>query len=196
MQFVNCDIINDLTLDMSDLSLVYPAADRIWRYMICAMHYRINTIVIGQNPYSSDLVPHLGAALSQTVESDDTPTTRIFSRHFEDRDAARKFIRSTWTLLLCGRIFVNADYYPSHLGGGNSDIDCIIRVGRMVEFQFYLILQGELIPRRLLVMCSGNLAAHCGSQLSRRLRSICVSVEQMNFRQPAYLFNELPSTNT
>ena len=36
-------------------------------------------------------------------------------------------------------------------------------------------------------MCSVNLAAHCGSQLSRRLRSTDVSTEQMNFRQPAYL---------
>jgi hypothetical protein len=194
MEFVDWGILGSIAIDMIEISPVYPAADNIWRYMNCILDYNINTIVIGQNPYPSELVPFFGAAFSQADGTKDTPTTRIFSLHFTDQPTATKFIRSTWSLLPSGRAFVNADYFPTSEGGGSSDIECMLRIARMVEFLFYAIVSRTNICRRLTLMCSGNLAGYCGSLLSRRLRSLGVSVEQLNFKQPAFLsrikFNE------
>jgi hypothetical protein len=151
------------------------------------LSYKLGVIVVGQNPYPGQLIPVLGACFSQRDNTDSTPTTRLFSRHFEDTIAAEKLVRHTWALLSRGKAFINADYLPAEMGGGSSDVDCLLRISRTVEFLFYCIVSRPLSPRKLKVMCAGNLANYCGSLLARRLRAVGVPVEQMNFRQPAFL---------
>jgi hypothetical protein len=82
--------------------------------------------------------------------------------------------------------FVNADYYPSSLGGESSNIDCVIRVNRTVEFLFHCIVSKNSSYKAIKSMCAGNLASSCGSTLSRRLRYLGIKVTQSNFKQPAY----------
>ena len=80
--------------------------------MISSLYYPINTIVIGQCPYENNLIPELGSAFSQLEGTRDTPTTTIFSKHFEDEVVLKDFIRSTWKLLPRGYLFINTDYAP------------------------------------------------------------------------------------
>ena len=102
--------------------------------------YNIKTIIVGQTPYNSDIVPYYGAAFLQTESSIDTATTKTFSLHFPGKSLACKFIRSTWTLLPSGYVFVNADYFLAYMNGGNTDPDCVIRVSTTVEFLFYSVV--------------------------------------------------------
>ena len=145
------------------------------------------TIVIGQCPYPSSILPALGAAFSQVSSSQDTPTVDVFSRHFDNSKEAKEFIRSTWKMLSSGIAFVNADYYPSSTGGGSGNVGLVLRVNNMVEFLLYVVVSRVRPVLKIKLMCSGNVAMSCGSTLSRRLRSIGIRVDQMNFRQPAFL---------
>jgi hypothetical protein len=181
MEFVDCHLLGSMAIEFRQMSTRYPVADNIWRYMNCMPCYNISTIVIGQNSYPSSVVHTLGSAFSQKDGTESTPTTKIFSSHFDDFELAETFLRSTWALLPIGKAFDNADYFPANMGGGSSDIECILRISRMVEFLFYAIVSRPDLCRRLVLMCSGNLASYCGSQLARRLRSLGVSVEQINF---------------
>jgi hypothetical protein len=63
--------------------------------MCCIRHYNIDTIIIGQNPYESYIVPFLDSAFSQVENCKDTPTTSIFASHFEDSKSAMMFLRSS-----------------------------------------------------------------------------------------------------
>ncbi len=127
---VICDLQQDILL--LSLGQRYSKAVNIWRYMCCISHYNIDTIVIGWNPYESQIVPFLGSAFSQVENFEDTPTTSVFASHFKDDKSAKKFLRYSWKYLPVGIAFINADYYPSSLGGGSSSIYCIIRVNRTV----------------------------------------------------------------
>ncbi len=122
IEFVDYKVICDLQQDILCLGQRYSKAVNIWRSMCCIRQYNIETIVIGQNPYESQIVPFLGSAFSQVENSKDTPTTSIFASHFKDDKSAKKFLRYSWKYLPVGIAFVNADYYPSSLGGGSSSI--------------------------------------------------------------------------
>ncbi len=155
--------------------------------MCCIRHYNIDTIVIGRNPYEFQIVLFLGSAFSQVENSKDTPTTSIFASHFKDDKSAKKFLRYSWKYLPAGTAFINVDYYPSSLGGGSSNIYCVIRVNRTVEFLLYCIISKSSSYKAIKIMCAGNLASSCGSTLSKRLRYLGINVTQSNFKQPAYL---------
>jgi uracil DNA glycosylase len=94
MEYINCEILSEMTLDMMKTSKDYAAISRVWTYMNCALHYPTNVIVIGQSPYESSIVPLLGSAFSQKSSSVDTPTTRIFGLHFDEQEDAREFMGS------------------------------------------------------------------------------------------------------
>jgi hypothetical protein len=184
---VNVSMMLEVALDLQNFYFQYPALRRIWAYLMCAKEYKIDTIVIGQSPYNSNIVSTLGAAFSQKEATPDTPTTDVFSRHFEDIEAAKDFIRSTWKLLPMGKLFVNADYLPSNMGGGNSDIECVKRVNRTVELLLSIVLSQDKPANRVKIVCVGNIAMSCGSLLSRRLRALGFSVDQTTCRQPLAL---------
>jgi hypothetical protein len=187
MIYVNMPMVLEITLDLINFYSQYPALRSIWAYLMCAKQYKIDTIVIGQSPYDSNIVPILGAAFSQKEGTRDTPTTDVFSRHFKDTERAKDFIRSTWKLLPMGKLFVNADYLPSSMGGGNSDIECVKRVNRTVELLLLIILSQDKHVDKVKIVCVGNLALSCGTLLSRRLRALAFSVEQISCRQPSAL---------
>ena len=187
MEFVHTGLLIDLSLDLMHLGTRYPPASSVWRYMCCIRHYPIHTIIIGQNPYESGIVPYLGSAFSQTEESGDTPSVKIFSEHFHNKKEATDFMRRSWSMLRAGIAFVNADYYPSSLGGGNSDVDCALRINRTVEFLFYSVISRSNHQQSIKVMCAGNMAASCGSTLSRRFRYVGIKVTQSIFKQPVFL---------
>jgi hypothetical protein len=156
--------------------------------MICALHYPIHTVVIGQCLYDTYLLPHLAAAFSQAEDTKDTPTAKIFGLHFEELgEDAINFIRSTWKLLPKGYMFINADYMPSSLGGGDRGIACVLRVNRMAEFIFYCVVNLRRSPEKFTILCMGGLALTCASALSRRLSTLGVNVNQLNCKQPAAL---------
>jgi hypothetical protein len=96
-------------------------------------------------------------------------------------------MRSTWKLLSLGYLFINADYMPVHLEGGSSDIGCVTRVNRTAEFLFYCVMNNKIFPRKIVILCVGNLSVSCASLLSKRLRSVGTSVEQLRCSQPAAL---------
>jgi hypothetical protein len=109
---VNTNILIDMTMDLRQLSCKTECANRTWRYMILAIAHSPTTIVIGQSSYSENIVPSIGSAFSQTLDSSDTPTTSVlFSDHFENVGLATEFLRSNWKLLSQKCMFVNADYY-------------------------------------------------------------------------------------
>ena len=109
--------------DIMPLEGEFPASVKILRYLHICAKFLINTIVIGQSPYPSKLVPYFGSAFSQEKGTRDAPTTQIFGIHFEDRDLATDMIRNNWLMLEEGYVFVNADYYPQSLGGGNCNVE-------------------------------------------------------------------------
>jgi hypothetical protein len=80
--------------------------------MVSATFYKPTIIVVGQSSYKEGLMPFMGSAFSQAPNTSDTPTTSIFSAHFEDTRLATEFMRSNWKLLSQKYMFVNADYYP------------------------------------------------------------------------------------
>ena len=188
MDYVNAEVMSSLALDMMSLSNIWPGACNVWRYMICALQYPIHTVVIGQCPYDTYLLPHLAAAFSQAEHTKHTPTTTIFGLHFEELgESSINFIRSTWKLLPKGYMFINADYMPSNLGGGDRGIACVLRVNRIAEFIFYCVANLRRYPEKFTILCMGGLALTCASDLSRRLRTIGVNVNQLNCKQPAAL---------
>lgn len=147
MEFVNCGTLGLMVTDFIESQERYPDITNIWRYMSCLPFYDLNTIVVGQNPYPSGMTPYLGAAFAQTMESVTTASVNVFARHFEREHEAIHCLRHSWYLLTRGKAFVNADYFPSMLGGGSSDIDCIIRVDRTVEFLFYSIATTKILEK-------------------------------------------------
>ena len=90
-------------------------------------------------------------------------------------------------MLSTGIAFVNADYYPISLGGGNSGVDCTLPINRVVEFLFYSIVCRSKYETSIKVMCAGNIAASCGSTLSRRFWSLRIKVTHLVFKQPVFL---------
>jgi hypothetical protein len=187
MEFKDWQLLGLMAVEFRQMYTKYPAADNILRYMNCIPCYNISTIVIGQIPYPSDIVYTLGSAFLQKDGTESTATTKIFSSHFSNFESAETFIRSTWALLPKGSAFINADYFPSNMGGGSSDVECILRISQTVEFLFYTVVSRPKLCTRLVLICSGSLVIYCGSQLARRLRYLGVSIKQTNFRQPAYL---------
>ena len=65
----------------------------ILRYMALAYCYDIRYVIVGQNPYPTDIVPHFGSAYSQCDNSVDTPTTRIICEHFDGSDVNDVYVR-------------------------------------------------------------------------------------------------------
>lgn len=187
MEYVNTIVLGSMVLNIRRLNVECTELDRIWRYLFCIQLYDIKTIVIGQNSYEPHMMPMMASAFSQSSDTPDTPSTRLFSTHFDNSEISKSFIRSTWTLLPRGIAFVNADYLPSSLGGGSRDPDCILRVYQMVEFLFYCLVSRDVKCSKLTIMCAGNLANFCGNALARRLRALGMPVEQKNFKQPASL---------
>lgn len=129
----------------------------------------------------------MGAAFSQCRSTPDTPTTSVFSTHFEDSDMAKVFIRSSWKLLPEGKLFVNADCLPSYMGGGDCGIESVIRMNRTVEFILSIVLINPPRSQKVKVLSIGNFAMTCGSALSRRLRAVGFTVEQITCKQPSAL---------
>lgn len=131
-------------------------------------------IITGQNPHEPDMVPHLGSAFSQTNHSTATPSANVFSKYFEDRKAAMNFMRRIWTMLSVGVAFANADYHSASLGGGNSDVDCILRVNRVVKFLFYSVVSRPKQEPSIKVMCAGDMGVG-RNHLSENVASLVMS---------------------
>ena len=120
---VNARILVDMALDFRVNSELCPSLPRIWTYMMCCLSYRPHTIVIGQIPYPDSLIPELGSVFSQVGRSANTPTATVFGLNFDQSTRAMSMMRNSWALLPRGYVFVNADYLPSRLGGGNAGIE-------------------------------------------------------------------------
>lgn len=187
MNNVNIRLLIDMTLDFKARSEECPCLDRIWRYIMYSFNYVPHTIVIGQTPYPEYLIPELGSAFSQVSKSTDTPTARIFSLHFDNPVAAASMMRNNWALLPRGYVFLNADYLPSSLGGGDAGIECVRRISRTIELLFLLVITRVQAKHKVTLLSVGSLAGYCGSSLSRRLRSVGVSIEHLGCRQPVML---------
>ena len=109
--------------ELHALGGMYAPAHSILTYIPCSQYYPIDKIVVGSCPYPQNIVPPLRSAYSQTHDSADTPTTRIFSLHFEDGETAAETLRRSWTLLTQGYLFINADFMPPSMGGGDQHIE-------------------------------------------------------------------------
>ena len=88
MEYINWSVIYDMALDFRSMSADYASSINIWRYMLSSRAYNITHIVVGQTPYHSSIVPFMGASFSQLDGSRNTPTTKIFSLHFNDKQAS------------------------------------------------------------------------------------------------------------
>jgi hypothetical protein len=127
-------------------------------------------------------------AFSQSTESKDTPTTSVFTRHFDNQRIARSILRNSWALLSHGYLFINADPFPIGLGGGNGGVDCIRRIAMGSEF-LICILTHKCIPNDLRIMAVGQLALTFAHMVAKRLRAMGCTVTSMRCKQPAALYN-------
>ena len=149
-------------------------------------NFSTNTIVIGQSPYPSKLIPYFGSAFSQEKNTRDTPTTQIFGRHFEDRDLAIDMIRNNWLMLEEGYILVNADYYSQSLGGGNGNVEYVERLQMMCQYLASIIMckSGN---STVTILAMGSQASHLSSMIAPRLKANNVTVSGLECNQPASL---------
>ena len=177
---------NDVICELGSLAPIYPAASSILAYLKCCKCYRIKCVVMGKVPYSSSIVPTLGSSFSQTSESKDTPTSSMFSLHFDDHVASLSMIRDSWSVLPSGYMFANADFLPSEMGGGDNNIDCILRVDRMSELMVSILRHGEESwPITLIAV--GKLALYSCTLIAKRLKALGQKVVIRSCKQPASL---------
>ena len=164
---------NDVICKFGSLALTYPAADNILAYLKCCRYYPIKCVVMGKVPYSSDIVPTLGSSFSQTSKSKDTPTSSMFSLHFGDNAAALSMIRDSWSVLPNGYMFANADFMPSEMGGGDNNIDCILRSDRMSELMVSILRHEEESQPVILIAVGkiGFILMYIDSQETESLRA-------------------------
>lgn len=172
---------------MLDVQDEFPGIQSVLRYRGVARMYAIHTLVIGQCPYDTELLPFLGSAFSQAEGTPDTPTLEVFVSHFDDcgPGVARGMMRNTWRLLQRGYCFVNADWLPTSQGGGDGSAQCILRVSLMKELLVSYVQHWS--PQSLKVISMGNVASSMSSELCRRLRAMKVKVSSNRCSMPTYL---------
>ena len=168
--------------EMHALGGTYAPAHSILTYITCSQHYPIDKIVVGSCPYPQHIVPPLGSAYSQTRDSENTPTTRIFSLHFEDGETAAEALRRSWTLLLQGYLFINADFMPSSMGGGDQHIDSIQRIEMSVEWLICMLLRRKMGNVQMMAM--GKLALSYCDIARKRLKALGFRVRVLTSKQP------------
>ena len=81
-----------------------------------------------------------------------------------------------WSMLSLGYMFINADYYPQHMGGGNGDVNCIERMYWISEYVISLILSKKS-NRNVTIISIGNQASQIRYPLSSK--TLCIILLQM-----------------
>jgi hypothetical protein len=62
--------------DMEKMSGDQPYISNILRNMIACHNYSIHSIIVGERPNPSKLIPHIGSSYSQREGTADTPTLK------------------------------------------------------------------------------------------------------------------------
>lgn len=169
--------------DMIEMSGVYPAVTSILRYLIACYNYNIHSIIVGEKPYPSAIVPTLGASYSQTVDSSNTPTIEVISAHFRDEPMVVDAIRNSWRLLQEGYLFLNA-YYSYR---PDSDVLLLERVEMTTEFICTLceFMASSKGIAHITLMSIGTTAKYVVSQVCNRLQSNSIRHTSIHTIQPA-----------
>ena len=127
-------LLTELFTQLRSLGNTQPAAYRIYLYMLCAMTYDIDKVVVGQSPYGFDLVPNLGAAYAQCAGTPLTQSLSIIARHFlSDANIVMDTFRFSWRLLCGGYLF-----FESYLV--NEDLSASNASPRLLYFEIHLQL--------------------------------------------------------
>jgi hypothetical protein len=162
----------------------------ILRYMALAYCYDIRYVIVGQNPYPSDIVPHFGSAYSQCDNSVDTPTTRIICEHFDGSDVndvyIRDMIRNNWMLLESGYLFVNSDFARDIT---RSPIESLRVYDQMVEYLYHVCVSQKPcgFDSSIHIIGLGTAAHHIAVTLASRLRACGYKAISTLDGQPARL---------
>ena len=110
----------------------------------------------------------------------------MFSLHIGDNAAALPIIRDSWSVLPNGYMFANADFMPSEMGGGDNNIDCILRSDRMSELMVS-ILKHEEESQPVILIAVGKLALYSCTLIAKRLKALGQRVIVRSCKQPASL---------
>ena len=97
----------------------------------------------------------------------------MFSLHIGDNAAALPIIRDSWSVLPNGYMFANADFMPSEMGGGDNNIDCILRSDRMSELMVSILRHEEESQPVILIAVGkiGFILMYIDSQETESLRA-------------------------
>ena len=178
--------MQSMLLDIEELCITKPSTRNILRYMIHCYRHPIHTIIIGERPYADHIIPYMGSAYGQVIDSDDTPSMEVICKHFTDYSGMRSTIRDSWKLLPLGYMFVNA-YYSSKPA---NDVLLIERIERVIEYicdvyEHRLSLDSST---SFTLVSVGSVAKYSISEVSSRMRAHRISHKRIHVIQPAALY--------
>ena len=185
--------IQSMLLDIEELSASEESTKNILRYMIHCYSYPIHTIVVGECPYPGHIIPHMGSAYSQADDSEDTPSTQVICKHFEEHSGMREMIRNSWRLLPLGYMFVNAYYSPKPV----NDVLLIERLQYVIEYLCDICTRRVSLDgsASFVLVSMGSAAKYSVSEVSSRIRAQQVQHRKIHIMQPAALYKYIHLTD-
>lgn len=177
------NLLLSMLTDMQRLHSSCTSISKILRYMLACYNYSIDTIIVGERPYPSYMIPHLGSSYSQTYDTQDTPTNRVIATHFRDDTDIVYMMRESWKMLHCGCAFLNA-YYTDR---SDNPVLMLERLNMTVEFICTLceFMHDKYHTDSMTIMSIGNNAKYVVSQVSTRLSCMGINTKTMHTIQPA-----------
>ena len=192
-RFRSVALVQSMFLDMESLSTKQRSINSIVRYILAAHNYKIDKIIIGDKPYSDELVPYLGLAYSQVEHSDDTPTTEVIKVHFDSQSSVGNAFRESWKLFPEGYLFINSCY----LEKPNNDVLLLESMERTIEFisVFCIDLWETNISSHFTIMSLGSMAKYVVSRTSHRLKCRDIPHKSLHAVQPVAYYRYMGMRN-
>ena len=185
--------IQSMLLDIEELCTSEESTKNILRYMIYCYSYPIHTIIVGECPYPGHIIPYMGSAYSQVDDSEDTPSTQVICKHFDEYSGMREMIRSSWKLLPLGYMFINAYYSSKPM----NDVLLIERLEYVIEYLCDICTRRVSLDRsiRFTLVSMGTTAKYSVSKVSSRMRAQQILHSKVHIMQPAALYKYIHLTD-
>ncbi len=160
------------------------------RYLMCSyMCIPVATIIVGERPYATDILPYAASAMSydsdknpQGTPSTVTLGTDIANKHDIDADLVEEWFRDSWKYLRCGVFLVNVCCYTRFMGRSLYERTCI------EEFLRDMIYVSLLVGKKdVHVFPMGNPAQHSVGKVRSSVPSMRERIKVHSCHNPASL---------
>ena len=160
------------------------------RYIMCSYNcIPVATIIVGERPYASDILPYAASAMSYDYDKnpEGTPSTitlgtDISNKYDVDADLVEQWFRDSWKYLRCGVFLVNVCCFTKFMGKSLYERTCI------EEFLRDMIYVSLLVGRKSVhVFPMGNPAQHSVNRIRSSVPSMRERVKVHSCPNPASL---------